>query len=415
MKFLAAFVAFFVLASVAEAQPPSQSVVLRPARVWVGTAAAPQAGWTVVVTDGRIAAVGPDASVQRPANARVIDLPNVTLTPGLIDLHTHLLLRQYSTESWDDQVLHDSEATRVIRAVAAARATLMAGFTTIRDLGTEGAGFADVSLRNAANDGSMLGPRMYVVTRAIVAQGAYGPRRTGWRPDIDLPQGAQEANGVEGIVAAVRDQLAHGADWIKIYADYRFGNSSESRPTFTQEELNAAVATAHDAGIKVAVHSVTDEGMRRSVLAGVDTIEHGYNGSDTTYRLMAQRHVALIPTLAAADTVRRPETQNFGAGFRRALALGVTIGSGSDAGVFAHGDNARELELMVENGMSPTRALIAATATDAALLSQTGHLGVIAVGAEADIAGFTGDPTQDIHALRSVAFVMKRGAVVREP
>ncbi|HWA00777.1 MAG TPA: amidohydrolase family protein [Caulobacterales bacterium] len=392
-----------------------EAIVLRPARVWVGDAAPAHAGWSVIVADGRIAAVGPDASLDRPANARVLDLPNVTLTPGLIDIHTHLLLRAYSIESWDDQVLRDSEATRVIRAVDAARDTLLAGFTTIRDLGTEGAGYGDVALRDSAANGAMLGPRMFVATRAIVARGAYAPRRTGFRPDIDLPQGAQEASGVDEVVAAVRDQMAHGADWIKLYADYRFGASNESRPTFTQAELNAAVATAHDAELRVAVHAVTDEGMRRAALAGVDTIEHGYNGTAETFRLMAARHVALIPTLAAADTVRRPDTANFGRALRLALAAGVIVGNGSDAGVFAHGQNARELELMVENGMTPLQAMIAATSADAALLGQSGRLGSITPGAHADLAGFGGDPTNDIHAARNVVFVMSRGVVVRTP
>lgn len=413
MKILAVLFALLLCAAPAAAQTASTSLVLRPARVWTGTAAPPHENWIVVVTDGRIAAVGPEASVQRPANARQIDLPNVTLSPGLIDIHTHLLLRAYSIESWDDQVLRDSEATRVVRAVAAARDTLLAGFTSVRDLGTEGAGYADVALRQSAENGAMLGPRMFVATRAIVARGAYAPRRTGFRPDIDLPQGAQEASGVEEVVTVVRDQMAHGADWIKLYADYRFGNSSESRPTFTQEELNAAVATAHDAGLRVAVHAVTDEGMRRATLAGVDTIEHGYNGSAETFRLMARRHVALIPTLTAADTVRRPDSAAFAGAFRRALAAHVTIGSGSDAGVFAHGQNARELELMVENGMTPLQALVAATSTNAALLNRAGHLGVIAPGADADLAGFEGDPTRDISALRHVSIVVSRGVVVR--
>ncbi|WP_395647062.1 amidohydrolase family protein [Terricaulis sp.] len=412
MRFFAAALAFVALTSIARAQAP-ETIVLRPAAVWTGANEPAHAGWIVVVSEGRIAAVGADAAISLPPGAREVALPGVTLTPGLIDAHTHLLLREYSTESWDDQVLRDSEATRVIRAVGGARATLMAGFTTVRELGTEGAGFADVALRQAQADGAMQGPLLFVATRAIVARGAYGPRRTGWRPDLDLPQGAQEASGVEEVVAAVRDQIAHGADWIKLYGDYRFGNASESRPTFSQAEMNAAVATAHDAGVRVAVHAVTDEGMRRAALAGADTIEHGYNGSAATFRLMARRHVALMPTLAAAETVRRAENANIGRAFRLARAAGVVIGNGSDAGVFPHGQNARELELMVENGMTAREAMRAATAINARVLGLEGRLGLITAGAQADIAGFAGDPTLDIHALHEVVFVMQRGAIVR--
>ncbi|GAM97442.1 Xaa-Pro dipeptidase family enzyme [alpha proteobacterium U9-1i] len=415
MRILATLLAVCLLAAPARAQVADTAIVLRPDRVWTGSATPPQAEWAVLIADGRIAAVGPSASIAAPAGAREIALPGVTLTPGLIDLHTHLLLRAYSIESWDDQVLRDSEATRVIRGVAGARATLLSGFTTIRDLGSEGAGYADVALRNGANDGSMQGPRMYVATLAIVARGGYGPRRTAFRPDLDVPQGAQEASGVDEVVAAVRTQMAHGADWIKLYGDYRFGNSAASRPTFSQAEINAAVATAHDAGLRVSVHAVTDEAIRRAVLAGADTIEHGYGATRETFRLMARRGVAFIPTLAAADTVRRAENAGVAATFRLALSQGVAIGAGSDAGVFAHGENVRELELMVAGGMTPTQALIAATSTNARLLGQADQLGVIAVGAQADLAGFVGDPTSNITALRNVSFVMQRGAVVRAP
>lgn len=410
MRFLIGIFVLLTMIGVAWAEP----LVLRPARVWVGANAAPRADWVVLVVDGRIAAVGPSVSILAPEGAREIALPNATLIPGLIDTHTHLLLREYSTQSWDDQVLRDSEATRVIRAVSGARATLMAGFTTIRDLGSEGAGYADVALRQGIANGAMAGPRLFVAGRAIVARGGYAPRRTGFRPDMDLPQGAMEVSGVYEMVAAVREEIAHGADWIKIYGDYRFGNSNVSRPTFSQAEMNAAVATAHDAGVRVAVHASTDEGMRRATLAGADTIEHGYGGSAATFRLMARRGVALAPTLAAADTVRRPDAGEFGATFRRALAAGVTIINGSDAGVFAHGQNARELELMVENGMTPLRALIAATSASAEVLGQEGQIGVIAIGAHADLVAVEGDPTREIAALRRVVLVVQRGNVVRD-
>jgi imidazolonepropionase-like amidohydrolase len=409
MRFLAGVFALLLMAGAAAAEP----LVLRPARVWTGSGEA-HADWAVVVADGRITAVGPSGSIVAPDGARDIALPNATVLPGLIDLHTHLLLREYAVESWDDQVLRDSEATRVIRAVSGARATLLSGFTTIRDLGTEGAGYADVALRRAAADGSMAGPRMFVTTRAIVARGSYAPRRTGFRPDMDLPQGAQEVSGVDEMVTAVREQIAYGADWIKIYADYRYGGGGQAHPAFSQEELNAAVATARDAGVRVAVHAGTDEGMRRATLAGVATIEHGNGGSTATFRLMARRGVVLVPTLTAYDTTRRPDA-DIAEAFRRALAAGVTIANGSDAGVFPHGQNARELELMVEHGMSPVAALRAATFTAATVLDQEGQLGVIAPGAVADVIAVEGDPTRDIHALRRVTLVVQRGAIVREP
>lgn len=408
MRFLAGVFAFLLLMGAAAAEP----LVLRPALVWTGSGET-HADWAVVVEDGHIIAAGPIAAMAIPAGAREIALPNATVLPGLIDLHTHLLLREYATESWDDQVLRDSEATRVVRAVAGARATLLAGFTTVRDLGTEGAGYADVALRRAAADGSMLGPRMFTTTRAIVARGTYAPRRPAFRPDMELPQGAQEASGVEELVSVVREQIGRGADWIKIYADYRYGNGGRAHPAFSQEELNAAVAAAHDAEVRVAVHAGSDEGMRRAALAGVDTIEHGNEGSPATFRLMARRGVVFVPTLAAYETAR-PGT-DVGVALRRAIAAGVTIANGSDAGVFPHGQNAREVELLVENGMTPIAALRAATATSAEVLDQESQLGVIAPGAVADLIAVEGDPTHDIHALRNVVLVMKQGAVVREP
>ena len=413
MRLFAALFALYAFISPAWAQEPP--LVLAPERVWVGGDAPSRAGWVVVVADGRIAAVGPADQVQRPAGARELALPGVTLTPGLIDLHTHLLLRPYAIQSWDDQVLRDSEATRVIRAVAAARATLMAGFTTARDLGSEGAGYADIALRDGVRNGAMAGPRMYVAGLAVVAQGGYAPRRTGFRPDMQIPQGAQEASGVDEIVAAVRRDMAHGADWIKLYGDYRFGVATHAHPTFSQAELEAAISVARDAGLPVSVHAATDEGIRRAVLAGAQTIEHGYGASRETLRLMAQRGVALAPTLAAVDAMRPQDREAMARMFQAALRAGVTIAAGSDAGVFAHGENARELELMVEYGMSPLQAMRAATQTNAALLGARGELGVIAPGAHADLAGFIGDPTADIAVLRRVAFVAQGGVIMRAP
>ena len=403
-----------------------RDILLRPQKVW--TAGAPvHSGWVVLIAGKAIKAVGPADSVHVPEGAEVIDLPGETLIPGLMDLHSHLLLHPYNETSWDDQVLHEAPALRTLRAGAQARATLMSGFTTLRDLGTEGAGYADVSVKRAIEQGIIIGPRLFVATRAIVAVGAYGPAVGDFRPDMDLPQGAQEASGVDGIVRAVREQAARGADWIKIYADYRVGPHGESEPTFSQEELTAAVHAAHSLGRPVAVHTATTEGMRRSIAAGVDTIEHGYGGTDELFKAMETAHIAYLPTLTAPAATSE-YFQHYKAGdpptpamtaaeraFRLALANGVTIGLGSDVGVFAHGTNWRELVWMVRDGMSPVQALTAATATDAQILGRGNDLGHITPGALADLVAMPGDPTMSIDAAANVNFVMKDGTVYRRP
>jgi imidazolonepropionase-like amidohydrolase len=405
----------------APAQPVT-TLVLRPAAVFDGVER--HTGWNVIVKGTSIVAAGPAGQTTAPADATVIDLTGMTLLPGLIDAHTHLFLHPYNETVWATQVLREPLALRTARAVVHARNTLMAGFTTIRDLGTEGAGDADVGLKQAIDQGIIPGPRMLVVTRAIVATGAYGPPRSGYA--FDPPQGAEEADG-QNIQHVVRSQIGRGADWIKVYADYGWGPNNEARPTFLPAELALAVETARSSGRAVSAHASTAEGVRRAVDAGVETIEHGDDATTETFRLMAEKHIALCPTVAATYAISlyrgwRPGVDSEPPGIvrkraalRRALDAGVTICNGSDAGVFAHGDNAHELELLVAYGMSPVAVLRAATSVDAAVLHMAEQIGKVAPGLKADLIAVTGDPTQDIGALRHVTLVMKDGVLYKKP
>ncbi len=397
----------------------AETYLLHPAQVFDGVNPQPHTGWSVLVEGDKIAAAGPDIAV--PAGAKVIELPGTTLMPGMIEGHSHLFLHPYNETLWDDQVLHEPLALRTARAVVHAEKTLDAGFTTERDLGTEGAGYADVGLKEAIDQGIVPGPRLLVATKANVARGAYGPK--GFEPGVPIPQGAEEISGPEEMTKAARDQIAAGADVIKMYADYRYRPGEPSRPTMTQAELAAGVAVAHDAGRLAAAHATTTEGMRRAVLAGVDTIEHGYGGTPEIFKMMAERGTALCPTLGASEAYARyfqhwngqepaPESvQQNRRSFQMAMKAGVPICMGGDVGVFTHGKNWLEMEAMQRAGMSPAQVLISATSRNAKILHLSDR-GEVKPGLLADLVVIDGDPTKNVSAVEHVRLVMKGGEVV---
>ena len=421
MRVIATLVLAVVLCVGVAAQTPA--IVLRADRLFDGERM--QSGWSVVVRGDRIEASGPAATTMAPAGARTITLPpGTTLMPGLIEGHSHLLLHPYNETSWNDQVLREALAVRVARGVNHARATLMAGITTVRDLGSEGAAYADVGLRDAIAQGIVPGPRMLVAGPAMVVTGSYAPK--GFAPEVTVPQGAEEADGPEGVVRVARGQIARGVDFIKIYADYRWGPNGEARPGFTLEEIQRLADAANSSGRPVVAHASTPEGMRRAIIGGVETIEHGDQGTPEIWKLMVEKNVAYCPTIAAGDATAQyagwkkgvdPEPARITAKrqtFKAALAAGVKMCFGGDVGVYAHGDNVRELELMVEWGMTPAAALVAATSGNASYFRQGERIGRVKPGLFADLIAVEGDPSSDIKALRRVKFVMKGGTVHRE-
>lgn len=396
--------------------------LLKPDRVFDGENI--HTDWVVLVKGTKIEEAGP-MNFRLPANTRNIELTGSTLLPGFIEGHAHLFLHPYNEVSWNDQVLKESRAERTTRAVNHARATLLAGFTTIRDLGTEGSEYDDVGLKKSIEKGIIPGPRMIIATKAIVARGSYGPSYA--NPDIELHQGAAEANGMEDLIREVRTQIGKGADVIKLYADYRWGRDGQAAPTFSAEEIAAATAVARSGGRQTVAHASTAEGMRRSVIGGVSTIEHGDGGTKEVFELMKQKGVALCPTLAAGDAILQyngwkkgidaeparvtEKKKTFGA----ALQAGVTIVFGGDVGVYTHGDNAREMELMVEYGMKPIDVLRSATTVNAKVFGYSDKIGSIKKGLLADLVSVQGDPTKNISDVRKLTLIMKEGKLYKTP
>jgi imidazolonepropionase-like amidohydrolase len=423
---LAVVAALAALASppIAVAQTPvTPPILLQPARVYDGEAM--QEGWAVLVRGREIVAAGSPASLTVPADAERIALPGLTLLPGLVEGHSHLLLHPYNETTWNDQVLREPLAYRVARAVVNARDTLMAGITTVRDLGTEGAGYADVGLKRSIDDGIVPGPRMLVSGPAMVATGTYGPK--GFAPEITVPQGAEEADGIEGVTRVARNQIGHGIDFVKIYADYRWGPNGEARPTFSVDEIAAIVAVARSSGRYVAAHASTAEGMRRAAMGGVETIDHGDAGTPEVWALMKEKGITYCPTLAAGDATAQyagwkkgqdPEPQRLRdkrGTFQTALKAGVKLCFGGDVGVFAHGDNLRELEMMVAAGVTPAEATRIATSGNAEAFHVANRIGRVKTGLMADLIAVEGDPTGDLAALRRVRLVMKDGRIYKRP
>ncbi len=414
---------FISLVFVAHSQT-SETIAIKCGKLFDGKSDKLRENQVIVIQDNRITAVG--ASVQVPSGAKVINLGTATVLPGLIDAHTHMYLHN---GDYNDQLLKEQIAYRAIYASVNARQTLEAGFTSIRDVETEGAMYADVALRDAINNGVIPGPRMQAATRSLGITGGYSPYF--FSPETPMIYGAQIADGVEGVRLAVREQIKYGADLIKIYIDHRrgrsmVGDSLTGFPTFSLEETKAIVEEAAKVGIKVAAHAYTGGAAQTAINAGCISIEHGLYLDDTTFRLMAQKGCYWVPTMiaylrglenpnasAAARKMSEGTTQRHKATFQRALKIpGLKIAFGSDL-TGDHGTGARELEVMVRYGMTPLAALKSATMVAAELMGWQNKIGSIEVGKFADVIAVAGNPLTDITELQRVKFVMKDGKVIK--
>ena len=371
----------------------------------------------VLIKGDRIAEVGPTERVKIPASAEILDLSHATVLPGLIDCHTHVF---GNGPDFETQILRDSYQYRTLVALANAQKDLMAGFTTLRDLKTLGAMYSDVDLRNAIDRGIVQGPRMQVATRGIQATGGFIMRE--YSTDVPLPSALEVVDSPWAGRQAVRDQVAHGADLIKVYAAYDFSFTPEGKmvipPTFTNEEVNAIVDEAHKKGRKVSCHALGGEGLRNCISAGVDSIEHGVDLEDSDIKLMVQKGIYLVPTLYHYQDDREKDMKKYGGHsvaevsertFPKAVAAGVKIAFGSGVGPFPHGTQAVEFAYMVKFGMTPVQAIRAATIEAAQLMGWQDRLGSIEAGKFADLVAVEGDPTTDITELERVKFVMKGG------